>query len=346
MSEVSTKQHILGEREDEVFQGIHAEDLDAFLQESIALFSKTRQGHLIHRMYMSEAALTYWSEFMQHDGYYVTRSEVALISQFAAAAGESARHPDGIIGIENGPGTDSALQNKSAVFFSAMPGLHTYVGRDWSPTIVSNVGKVLNERLAGVRIIADLANYRKQPLPAGLGKGRKVMAEFGATRGNMEGLVSDPFPSHVLMAGLRFHRSQLEPGDIYIVTFDSNQDKASVEYAYTSAWLTKWGCELFRTMRQELPIEGKFDPDGFEYVPIFHPGSYLTANNMVALKDMNFTISGREFAVSRGDAFAITNSYKTPVSLFSSIAASAGFEVAALYQDESRRMTMPVLIAV
>lgn len=320
-------------------------DQDVFLQESIDLFSKKRQGHLIHRMYMTHDALLYWSEFMQHDGYYVTRSEVMLINAFASAAGAFAKHQDGVIGIENGPGTASALSTKSAVFFSAMPGLHTYVGRDWSPTITGILSDVLRDQLANVRIVPDLANYRTQALPSGLGNGRKVMAEFGATRGNMQGLISDPFPIDILTDGLRFHRSQLDPGDLYIVTFDANQDKDSIEYAYTSVWLTRWGRELFRIMSKELPIEGDFDPEGFEYVPIFHGQTHLTANNMVALKSMSFTLGGLQFRIRRGDAFAITNSYKTPVSLFRSIAEKAGFEVAALYQDGEHRMTMPILVA-
>jgi uncharacterized SAM-dependent methyltransferase len=346
MSGVPSREQPFEDQEQQCRLELGEEDKNIFLQETIALFSRTRQGHLIHRMYMTDAALAFWSEFMLHDGYYVTRSEVALISQFAPAVARFATHPDGIVGIENGPGTASALINKSAAFFSVMPGLHTYVGRDWSPAIVRDLEKVLGGLLAGVRILPDLANYRTQALPDGLGRGRKVMAEFGATRGNMEGLTSDPFPIEVLTNGLLFHRSQLEPGDLYVLTFDANQDKLSIEYAYTSTWLTKWGCELFHIMRDQLPFEGNFDPTAFEYVPRFHPEVHLTANNMVALKAMSFSINGQQFEISRGDAFAITNSYKTPVSTFNAIAASAGFEIAALYQDENRRMTMPVLLAV
>lgn len=324
---------------------LHQADCDVFTQETIDLFTKKRQGHLIHRMYMTDAALGYWSEFMKHDGYYVTRSELSLIRQFAAAVGQLARHPHGIIGIENGPGTDSAIINKSAVFFGAMKGLHTYVGRDWSPAIIHNVPTVLADRLPKTRIVADLSNYLKDDVPQDLGKGRKVMAEFGITRGNMEGFATDPFPAHVLAADMAFHRSQLDIGDLYVLTFDANQDKASVEYAYTSEWLTQWGRELFRTMQRELPIEGDFDPEGFDFVPIFHAVSYINTNNMVASKDMDFTIAGQPVNVRKGEAFAITNSYKTPIEVFNTIALQSGFDVVALYQDPERRMTMPVLRA-
>lgn len=47
------------------------------------------------------------------------------------------------------------------------------------------------------------------------------------------------FRAHLLAADMAFHRSQFKPGDLYVMTFDANQDKASVEYAYTSEWLTQ-----------------------------------------------------------------------------------------------------------
>jgi uncharacterized SAM-dependent methyltransferase len=322
-----------------------ATDVEIFSREAIDLFTKKRQGHLIHRMYMNDAALGYWSEFMKHDGYYVTRSELSLIRKFSSAVGQLARNSEGVIGIENGPGTDSAIINKSAVFFSAIPGLHTYVGRDWSPAIIHNISHVLTDRLVGVRIVPDLSNFLKDDLPIGLGKGRKVMAEFGITRGNMEGFASDAFPTHILETDMAFHRSQLNVGDLYVMTFDANQDKESVEYAYSSPWLTEWGRELFHTMKAELQVEGDFDPESFDFVPVFHAASCVNTNNMVASRDMDFSISGECIKVSCGDAFAITNSYKTPIEVFNTIARKSKFDVVAIYQDPECRMTMPVLRA-
>ena len=55
-------------------------DFDVFTREAVELFTKKRQGHLIHRMYMTDAALGYWSEFMKHQGYYVPLREIISVS--------------------------------------------------------------------------------------------------------------------------------------------------------------------------------------------------------------------------------------------------------------------------
>jgi len=325
--------------------GMDAADRAVFLQETIDLFTRKRQGHLIHRMYVSPQALSFWSEFMKHEGYYVTRSELSLIKEHAGDIDALAWHPAGVIGIENGPGTESAMLSKSAVLFSAISGLKVYLARDWSAAVTRQATSVLGTALPNVPIKPLVCNFLKEPLPQSLGEGRRLMVEFGLTRGNMEGFATDPFPAHVLKSDLLFHRSQLRRGDLYVVTFDANQDKESVEYAYTSPWLTQWGRQLFRMMKDELPVSGNFDPESFDFTPAWHAASHVNANTMVASIDMKFRIGRTPIAIAKGEAFAITNSFKTPAGLFNSIAAAAGFEIAALYQDAQGRMTIPVLRA-
>jgi len=325
---------------------LSAKDRKVFQQESIDLFKHRRQGHFIHRMYMTEEALSHWSEFMKHPGYYITRNEKNLISGFAHVIGDMAKHPDGIIGIENGPGTVSAMQAKSVPFFSAMPDIHTYIGRDWSPAIVGSVEDVMQTALPRAKIIPSLSNFLKDMIPPTASLGRRVMAEFGITRGNMEGFANDPFPSFVFLSDMAFHREQLHPGDLYVLSFDANQDEKSIHDAYNSPWLTKWGQELFWLMKRELSITGDFDPESFVFHPIWYAASHINTNNMVATRDMVFSIGGTDIEVRKGEAFGITNSYKIPVPLFTKIASQAGFEAVHFFQDAEKRMTLAVLRAV
>lgn len=318
-------------------------DKAVFLEEAIDLFTHKRQGHLIHRMYMNSDALAYWSRFMKHDGYYVTRSESILIQRYASVVGDMAHHPEGVTGIENGPGTNSAMKRKSGIFFSAMPHLHTYIGRDWSPEISANIPHVMNDFLPDAKIVSDQSNFLKDGLP--VCKGRKVLAEFGLTSGNMAGFPSDPFPRHIFQRDMIFQRSLLDDGDIYVISFDANQDEQSVTYAYTSDWLTQWGREVFRIMKDVLPIEGDFDPEAFVFHPIWHKESHINTNNMVAMRHMEFSLGGIPVVVHEGEPFGITNSYKIPVELFSDIAKRSGFEMGGLFQDSAKRMTMAVLKA-
>lgn len=324
---------------------LNEQERQVFMQEALDLFMRKRQGHFIHRMYMTPAALAYWGEFMKHPDYYVTRSEVKIIRVYSSVIGDMASHPQGIIGIENGPGTISAMRKKSGAFFEAMPGLHTYIGRDWSPAIMKNIPKAMGRILPNVKIVPDLSNFLEEPVSQDLGSGRKVIAEFGVTSGNMEGFATDPFPTNILSSHLAFHRQQLNKGDLYVSTFDANQDGESVTRAYTSEWLTLWGRELFRTMKRELSIEGDFDPDSFFFQPVWHAESHVNVNNMKAMRRMEFSINGVPVTIYKDDLFGITNSYKIPLTIFSDLAASAQYETMGLFQDKQKRMTMSVLKA-
>lgn len=320
------------------------EEKHVFLQETLDLFSRRRQGHMIHRCYMTPAALYYGGKFTSTPENYMKGGEISVIFHHAAHIGESALHPHGIIGIENGPGMESAMRCKSAPFFRAMPNIHTYIGRDLSAASIDLLPNVMEEELPNVRIVGANVDYLKTRLSADLGAGRRVMAEFGMTRGNMEGFPDDGFPYHIIKADMAFHRTQMSPGDIYAFTFDSNQNGASVEAAYNSEWTTLWARELINSMKRELPIQGDLDAEGFHFRCIWNAASHGGFNHIVADRRMEFAINGIPFTVYKGDGFGITNSYKMPVEYAEALADDTGWKFN-LYQDADKRISMPAYTA-
>jgi len=324
-------------------------DIDAAAKDLTALFTRKAAGHLIQYMYMTPQALASWSEFMLHPEYaYVTR-EKSLITQVAKQdIFPEVQYSGRLVGIENGPGTDSAMQKKSGPFWSGIGDVGTLVARDQSATVVLNAPEVLHRRLPNTLIVPNKVDFLKASLPKGLPEGRRVMAEFGITRGNMQGFADDNFPVKLFKRDLKTHFKLLNPGDLYTFTFDANQ--TDVDKVYDSPHLTEWGREMFRVMKEELPIEGDFDPNGFVFVPRWHAEPHhVNTNNMVATRSMEFAIAGEAIRVEKGDEFAITNSYKMPLEMFEGIAEELkdeeGIELlTAARQDRQRKMTMPVLI--
>ena len=315
---------------------------DIFLQEAIDLFSGKRQGHLIHRCYMSSAALFFGGQFSSTPHNYMKPGEISAIYNSKARVGELVKHENGAVGIENGPGMETAMRSKSAPFFSAMPGLHTYIGRDYSDMSIDMLKIIMAEELPHATIIGDRSNYLTDPLPSH-SKGRKIISEFGMTTGNMEGKPEDGFPYETIKANIAAQKRHMDDGDIYTVPFDCNQNGDEVEAAYNSQWTTLWGRELFKLMKAELPVSGDFDPEAFTFKSIWDGTSHASHNYMIAQRDMSFKIASQKFDIKKGDKFGITNSYKMPVTYARKIADELDLKLEMFYSDD-KRIAMPVYI--
>lgn len=322
------------------------EERMVFLQESIDLFTRKKQGHLIHRCYLTPEALQYAAIWTARKESYAKAGELCVIPTTGNSISDIARHHFGVVGIENGPGMRSAMIDKSAEFFSRLAGLHTWVGRDLSPSSINIMQDVMGSALPNVRIIPDLADFQRASYPEGLPKGRKVLAEFGLTRGNMEGFPEDGFPYHILLEDILSHRSRLGSGDIYTYTFDCNQNGDEVERSYNSDYTTYWGRELFRAMQTELAdyITGDFDPDSYSFRDIWMKNAHGGFNYMIADRTMKFEIAGIPITADKGEAqFGITNSFKQPIEIAKQLAEDTDSEMV-MHLSGDNRIAQPAYI--
>ena len=322
------------------------EDRAVFLQESIDLFTQNEQGHLIHRCYLTPEALRYGGLFSSRKESYAKAGELCVIPTAGASISDLARHHFGVIGLENGPGMKSAMQDKSIPFFSRLAGLHTWVGRELSPASIDIMQGVIGTALPNIRIIPDLADFQKAAYPKGLPKGRKVLAEFGLTRGNMKGFPEEGFPYHIMKADMLAHASRLDTGDIYTYTFDCNQNGEEVERSYNSDYTTMWGRELFRAMHRELAdhITGDFDPDSYSFRDVWVASAHGGFNYMIADRTMRFEIAGIPITAYKGEAqFGITNSFKMPAELAQQLADDTGYRMK-MHLSADRRIAQPAFI--
>ncbi len=317
-----------------------------FLQEAIDLFTQRKQGHLIHRCYLTPEALQYAGRWTSRKESYAKAGEICVIPTAGRSITEFARHDFGVVGIENGPGMKSAMIDKSALFFSQLAGLHTWVGRDLSPSSIDIMKDVMGRELPNVRIIPDLADFQKAAYPDSLPKGRKVLVEFGLTRGNMQGFPEDGFPYHIILEDMLSHASRLDSGDIYTYTFDCNQNGDEVERSYNSDYTTYWGRELFRAMQSELAehITGDFDPDSYSFEDVWVAPAHGGFNYMIADRTMQFEIAGIPVTAHKGEAqFGITNSFKQPLEIAEQLANDTDTTMK-LHLSDDKRIAQPAFI--
>ena len=92
---------------------------------------------------------------------------------------------------------------------------------------------------------------------------------------------------------------------------------------------------LYR-MAEELPMHN-FDPNGFEYHPVWHDNCSLLAHTVIATKKQSFEMGEqREILVSvkEGDVYHYNNSFKYRPDFFEDCAEDAGLEVIESWQGE------------
>lgn len=322
---------------------IHKADYnEAHLKAVQDLFHKRRGGTYIQYAFVTPKQLAAWSEYMKWPYYYPSRNEPPLIPIAAKETAKLIRFPQSVLGIENGPGTETGIQLKTIPYYSNIPGLHTLLGRDWSNSVGEAFDKTEKKKLPGVKRLFDLANFNRDALPANLPTGQRVFAEFGCSRGNLEGLPEDGYPMHVLEADADHLVSLMNEGDTYAGTIDANPYPEDILRCYSPPINDEWARAQIRHMLDTLPIKGDLRPEDFDAKALWHDGSWLSTNNLIARRKMEFNVGGMDCTAYKGEPYPFTNMWKAPIDPILDVYKARGLKLKALPKDSNGWVHIPV----
>jgi hypothetical protein len=322
---------------------IHETDYDeAHLKDVQDLFNRVRGGTYIQHAFVTPRQLSAWSEFMKWPFYYASRNEPLLIPIAARETAKLIRHPQSVIGVENGPGTESGVKLKTIPYYSRIPGLHTLVGRDWSDGVGKVFNKVVKDELLDVDPIFNHSNFNRDRLPLGLPKGQRAFAEFGFSRGNLEGKDEDGYPMHVLEADADHLVSLMNHGDTYAVTIDANPNTDDILRCYSPLINDEWGRAQVQHMIDSLPITGDLVAKDFNTKPIIRDNSWLCTNNLIPKRTMEFNVGGVDCTAYKGEPYPFTNMWKVPLDPIVAVYEARGLKLKAPPRDTNRWVHIPV----
>ena len=160
---------------------------------------------------------------------------------------------------------------------------------------------------------------------------------LGLTITNVPGPVPRQEPRGDLIKAFRNLTKAIPHGGYLLVSTDVCQDAARNKALYSEPWHKLFGVNHIYRMAEELPMRD-FDPDGFEYQPVWHEHCSLLAHTVIATKNQNFCMEeDGEILVSvkTGYVFHYNNSFKYRPDLFEACAEDAGLEVIQSWQDDS-----------
>lgn len=161
---------------------------------------------------------------------------------------------------------------------------------------------------------------------------------LGLTIDNIPGPVPKFEPEYELVRAFRNLIRPMPHGGYFLVSTDANQDGNSVKRLYNEKWHRLFGVNFLYRMQAELPTKG-FNPNYFEYFPVWYEHCNLLAHAVRATRSQNFAIGSGTgvigVTVKEGDIFHYNNSFKYRPEFFEACAAKAGLKPVKKWEDDS-----------
>jgi dimethylhistidine N-methyltransferase len=309
----------------------------------LAKFARdVRQGmtctpkRLACRYFYDAEGSTLFEEICSLPEYYLTRAEHAILK--TRAADLVARFPARPALVELGSG--SALKTRLLIeAFLDRYGTLRYVPIDISRTMVERSSLRLLEDYSGLEVHAIAAEYRQglRDLPAKVPSPRLILW-LGSNVGNLHRPEAARFLGEV--------RGTMTAADALLVGIDLRKEHAVLERAYNDSRGVTADFNLNLLARINRELGGHFHLEGFEHRAVYNDGPGRIEMYLVSREDHRVHIDKLDLDVtlSAGEAIHTENSYKYSLPEIDSLAASAGFQLAAQWLDGQQRFSVNLLV--
>ena len=278
------------------------------------------------RLFYDAAGSALFEEITRLPEYYLTRTESALLQQYA---GEIAtRVGPNVNVIELGAGTAA----KTGTILKALSQRQlrvNYYPVDISVSALQVAEKSLNGSYPRVRVHPVATNYIADSQFLESVSGRKLVLYLGSSIGNFE-------PDEALDL-LRRMRAHMQAGDSLLLGTDLVKDTSVLLPAYNDAQgvTARFNKNILARINRELG--GNFNLDLFRHVALWNPGRSRIEMHLESRLDQTVKVKliGLEVPFQKGERIHTENSYKYTLAGVRETLRSTGFEIQSTWTDES-----------
>ncbi len=276
-----------------------------------------RPRELPPKLFYDAAGSRLFDQITETPEYYPTRTERALLTEFAGEIVEQAGK--NLILIELGAGSAS----KTQLLIKAL--LRRQLRAEFYPVDVSSSAlqgalASLNGHFPQLHVSPIVADYTHRLPELNLLAGRKLVLFLGSTIGNFEPEEAEAFLGNI--------RRSLEPGDALLIGFDLIKDAEVLHAAYNDdAGVTaRFNKNMLVRINRELG--GSFDVDAFEHVAFWNKKKSRIEMHLESMYEQTVWIEdlGRGFHFDQGERIHTENSYKFNLSSIRRLLRRAGFK--------------------
>ena len=260
--------------------------------------------------------------------YYLTRTERAILAEYAGDIVREAADGRTLTVIELGAGTAS----KTGLVLRAAAerqGTVDYYAIDVSPSALAEAERHLGSSVEGVRVHTRVGDYTD-----GLGRidadGRKLVLYIGSSVGNFE-----PRAAAELLGSVR---AQLAPGDRLLLGVDLVKDAATLLAAYDDAdgVTAEFNRNVLARLNRELGAD--FALDAWGHQALWNVGESRIEMHLRSERAQTAAIPAIDLLVrfAEGETIHTENSYKYTADGVWALLAEAGFALRHEWTDARR----------
>jgi dimethylhistidine N-methyltransferase len=237
-----------------------------------------------------------FDEITRLPSYYPTRTETAIFGEIMADV--ASRVPAGSAVVEFGAGS----QTKTPILLEAIAPA-AYVPVDISGDYLEQSASELQQRFPKVEVIPVVADFaRPFSLPGGVDHLPKLGFFPGSTIGNF-------VPSSATDL-LRQFRQLLGPGSQLLIGMDRVKPVERLIAAYDDPEGVTAQFTLNILTRINRELDGDIPVDAFRHEARWNDILSRIEIHLVAMRDVSFSVSGRQFALRTGSSIHVENSHK------------------------------------
>ncbi len=263
--------------------------------------------------------------------YYPTRTERAILAEFAGRIVEAAGHAPHIVELGSGSARKTALLLEAALAFRPDLAFHPI---DVSEEALRDARGQLAARLPGLRVEPVCGHYLPALERLKSLEGPRLVLFMGSTLGN--------FTPEEAVAFLRGLRARLRPEDRFLLGLDLEKDPAILVPAYDDAAGVTAAFNLNLLARLNRELGADFHLGAFRHVALWNAAEHRIEMHLESLRDQAVRIPalGLRLAFQKGERIHTENSTKLPAQAVTRLLAEGGFEELDAWQDDRGWFTL------
>ena len=268
----------------------------------------------------------------QQPEYSLTRTEMALLGQQAAAMAAAVGHRPGVV-VEFGAGN---ARKVGPLLQALRPG--AYAALDISAAALRQACAVLQQEHPQVPVLGVCCDYSNLPaLPHDPLLRQEPRLGFypGSSLGN--------FTPEEATALLAQRARLLGPGSQLLIGIDQPKPEARLEAAYNDAAGISAAFARNLLVRLNQDLQGDFDPSAFRYEAHWQAEHSRIAMALVSERDQLVTLAGRSWRFGAGEALITEYSVKYGPEAFARLAAAAGWRLVRSWSDGAGDLSLHLL---
>ena len=261
--------------------------------------------------------------------YYPTRTETAMLSQYADEIAQKAG--TGHLLVEPGSGSCT----KARILFDGLQPC-AYVPMDISRDHLHVAAQAVAVEFPWLEVHAACTDFtRLMTLPPSSPEGRRLAFFPGSSIGN--------FDPDAAVGFLGMIADMVGPGGQLLIGVDLKKDKAVLEAAYDDNQGVTAAFNLNLLTRINRELGANFDLARWQHRALYNEAKGRIEMHLVSRVAQQVSLQGQTFHFAEGETIHTENSYKYTVAEFRDLAARAGFTTDTVWVDADRLFSLHLL---